>query len=245
MKFFFTLIIAAFLFCGCHSTKTPPVADADTSFNAADTAWISLFNGKTTAGWHTYGKTVAGNAWKVKNGLLHLDASEKAGWQTKNGGDLVTNDEFEDFQLSVEWKISRAGNSGIIFYVKEDPKKYPYCWYTGIETQIADDKENEDGQIPKHHAGDLYDLISISKNVVKPAGEWNKTVVIANEGILNIFVNDEQVLTTKLWDDNWQKLVATSKFKAYPDFGTFKTGKIALQDHGADVWFRNIKILKL
>lgn len=228
---------------GCHAPQAAKVAAEDTTFN--DTAWVSVFDGKTTKGWHTYGKTEAGKAWKAADGVLHLDASAKGDWQTKNGGDLVTDAEYEDFELSVEWKISKAGNSGIIFYVNEDPGKYPYCWQTGIETQIADNRENEDGQIAKHRAGDLYDLMSISKEVVKPAGEWNKTVVLCTNGVLNIFVNDEQVLTTKLWTDNWKQLVAGSKFKEWPAFGTFKKGHIALQDHGADVWFRDIKIKEL
>ncbi|OOQ61144.1 3-keto-disaccharide hydrolase [Mucilaginibacter pedocola] len=244
MKNLLLLALAAIAMSGCGPSQNNAATATDTAaIKVPD--WQPLFDGKTTKGWHTYGKTEVGSAWKAKNGVLHLDASEKGGWQTKNGGDLVTDGEYENFELSVEWKISRAGNSGIIFYVNEDPKKYPYCWQTGIETQVADNKENENGQIPKHRAGDLYDLMSISKNVVKPAGEWNKTVVLSTGGILNIFLNDEQVLTTKLWTDGWKKLIAGSKFKEWPAFGTFTKGHIALQDHGADVWFRDIKIKKL
>ncbi|TFF33251.1 3-keto-disaccharide hydrolase [Mucilaginibacter psychrotolerans] len=244
MRSFLVLIFAAAIMSGCNSSKNNTAANTD-STTSIDTTWKPLFDGKTTKGWHTYGKTEAGRAWKAENGVLHLDASQKGNWQTKNGGDLVTDSEYENFQFSAEWKISRAGNSGIIFLVNEDPKKYPYCWHTGIETQIADNRENEDGAIIKHRAGDLYDLLSISKDHVKPAGEWNKTVVLVSGGVLNIFINDEQVLTTKLWTDNWKKLIADSKFKDYPDFGTFKKGHIALQDHGADVWFRDIKIKRL
>jgi hypothetical protein len=244
MKKLLLLACTAVIFSSCHSSQNNTAATED-STATKDTSWAPIFDGKSTKGWHTYGKTEAGKAWKAGDGVLHLDASQKADWQTKNGGDLVTDAEYENFELSVEWKISRAGNSGIIFYVNEDPKKYEYCWHTGIETQIADNRENEDGQIAKHRAGDLYDLMSISKEVVKPAGQWNKTMVLANNGVLNIFVNDEQVLITKLWDDSWKKMVAGSKFKEWPDFGTFKKGHIALQDHGADVWFKNIKIKRL
>ncbi|RWY53681.1 3-keto-disaccharide hydrolase [Mucilaginibacter gilvus] len=244
MKNFLLFVLVAMIVSGCHSSQSSTDVATDSSA-FKDTAWAPIFDGKTTKGWHTYGKTEAGKAWKAQNGVLHLDASAKSDWQTKNGGDLVSDDEYDNFELSIEWKISKAGNSGIIFYVNEDPKKYPYSWHTGIETQVADNKENEDGQIPKHRAGDLYDLMSINKEVVKPAGEWNKTTVLVNNGVLNIFVNDEQVLTTKLWTDNWKKLVAESKFKEWPDFGTFKKGHIALQDHGADVWFKDIKIKKL
>jgi len=244
MKNILLLVLAAMIVSACHSSKSNNEIATDSSA-FKDTAWAPIFDGKTTKGWHTYGKTEAGKAWKAENGVLHLDASAKGDWQTKNGGDLVSDAEYENFELSVEWKISKAGNSGIIFYVNDNPEKYKYSWHTGIETQVADNKENEDGQIQKHRAGDLYDLISISKEVVKPAGEWNKTIVLVNNGILNIFVNDEQVITTKLWNDNWKKLVAQSKFKEWPDFGTFKKGHIVLQDHGADVWFKDIKIKRL
>ncbi|MBD1366495.1 DUF1080 domain-containing protein [Mucilaginibacter sp. ZT4R22] len=245
MKNLLLLMLAAVIISGCHSSQSNNTTATIDSGATKDTAWKPIFDGKTTKGWHTYGKNEAGKAWKAENGVLHLDASAKNDWQTKNGGDLVSDAEYENFELSVEWKISKAGNSGIIFYVNDNPEKYKYSWYTGIETQVADNKENEDGQIPKHRAGDLYDLISISKEVVKPAGEWNKTIVLANNGVLNIFVNDEQVITTKLWNDNWKKLVAASKFKEWPDFGTFKKGHIVLQDHGADVWFKDIKVKKL
>jgi hypothetical protein len=243
MRNIYTIILLAAIFAGgCKSPQTT-TATADTLIGE-DTS-VKLFDGKTTKGWHSYGKAEASSAWKAEDGVLHLDASNKNDWQTKNGGDLVTDEEYENFEFSVEWKIAKGGNSGIIFFIKEDPKKYPYTWHTGIETQICDNKRNEDGQILKHRAGDLYDLMAINKDVVKPGNEWNKTVIIANNGVLNIFVNDEQVLTTKLWNESWDKLVSESKFREWPDFGTFKKGKIALQDHGADVWFRDIKIRKL
>jgi len=215
------------------------------SKNGVTNEFVSLLKDSAMSNWHVYGKGKVGAAWQLKNGVLHLDASKKDDWQTAGGGDIVTNDEYDNFDLKVEWKISRAGNSGIMFYVHEDTTKYKYAWNTGPETQIADNKENEDGKLIKHRAGDLYDLMSISKEVVKPAGEWNKTEVIANSGKLDILVNDQKVLSTTMWDDNWNKLVAGSKFKEWPGFGTFKKGRIALQDHGADVWFRNVEIKNL
>ena len=244
MKKLLFLIIPTMIAGGCHSASDTNNNTAIDTTALQDT-WTPLFDGKTTKGWHTYGKTGAGSAWKAQNGELHLDASQKDGWQTKNGGDLVTDETYENFELSVEWKISKTGNSGIIFNIEEDPKKYEYAWHTGLETQVADNEGNEDGKLIKHRAGDLYDLISISKDVVKPAGEWNKTVVIVNKGVLNILVNDEHVLNTTLWNDAWKTLVARSKFRTYPNFGTFTKGKIALQDHGADVWFKDIKIKKI
>ena len=248
----FLILLTAIAIGGCNSPAKKDSAASDSTAAAApaaadssSNAFVPMFDGKTTKGWHTYGKDSVGGAWKAQDGTLHLDASKKRDWQTKNGGDIVSDQEYENFDFKVEWKISRAGNSGIMFYVKEDPAKYQYAWYTGPECQVADNDENEDGKLIKHQAGDLYDLMSISKKVVKPAGQWNKVEIVANNGKLDITINNEHVLSTTLWDDAWKKLVAGSKFKEWPDFGTFKTGRIALQDHGADVWFRNIEIKKL
>lgn len=208
--------------------------------------WKLLFDGKTTAGWHTYGKDSIGSAWKAEDSTLYLDAREKKDWQTKDGGDIVTNDEFENFDLKLDWKISEDGNSGIMFYVREDTSKYQYPWNTGPEMQIADNEKNEDGKVYKSRAGDLYELFATSsQQFVKPAGQWNHVEIISDKGKLDFYMNDQHVLDTNIWDNAWKKNIANTKFKDMPGFGTFKKGKIALQDHGADVWFKNIKIKNL
>ena len=111
--------------------------------------------------------------------------------------------------------------------------------------EVLDNSGHPDSKIIKHRAGDLYDLISCSKETVKPAGEWNLAEVKCLNGKLDLFLNGENVVSTTLWDDNWKKLVAGSKFVEMPDFGTYKKGKIGLQDHGNAVWYRNIMIKKL
>ena len=232
------------LLVACHSIEDGNSTGIETS--AADTAgWVSLFDGKTTTGWHSYGKTKTGEAWKVADGTLYLDTTKKEGWQTIEGGDIVTDEEYENFDLKLEWKIAPNGNSGIIFYIKEDTAKYKYVWYTGPEMQVLDNNGHPDAKIPKHRAGDLYDLISSSKETVKPAGEWNTVEIISKDGKLDLFLNDTNVVSTTVWDSSWKKLIAGSKFKDMPDFGTNKKGRIALQDHGNTVWYRNIKIKKL
>lgn len=239
------VLLAAIAISGCKGKRAANYQDSSASASTEKTGeWVNLLD-SNMAGWHAYGKGAVGKAWQLKDGELHLDASKKTDWQTAGGGDIVTNDEYENFDLKVEWKISRAGNSGIMFYVHEDTTKYKYAWQTGPETQIADNKENEDGKLIKHRAGDLYDLMSIDKEIVNKAGSWNKTEVIANNGSLTILVNHEVVLKTTMWNAGWQKLIAGSKFKEWPGFGTFRKGHIALQDHGADVWFKNIEIKKL
>ena len=209
--------------------------------------WISLFDGQTTAGWHTYGKNGIGKAWGVTDGVLHLNSARKKELGNSEGGDIVIDEEFGNFHLKLEWKISPKGNSGILFYVKEDPKQN--IWHTGPEMQVLDNgTANRDGhpdaKIHMHRAGDLYDLIA-SKEVAKQPGEWNAAEIISSNGKLQFFLNGELTLSTTMWDESWKTLIAKSKFKSLPEFGKYTTGKIGLQDHGDDVWFRNIKIKKL
>jgi len=241
------LAIACLCFsCGSNQTS---MNSENNSTGSDDGGWITLFDGKTTNEWHSYGKTMVGKAWRIDDGALHLDASAKKGYQTEEGGDIVTNDEFENFDLKLEWKISEKGNSGIIFYVHEDPSKYTETWNTGLEMQVLDNGTptrpgHPDGKLYTHRAGDLYDLLA-AKEAVKPLGEWNQAEIISNKGKLDFYMNGQHTLSTTLWNDTWKQMVAISKFKDMPSFGMYKKGKIALQDHGNNVWFRNIKIKKL
>jgi hypothetical protein len=207
--------------------------------------WVSLFDGKTTKGWHSFKQTTAGDAWKVEDGALHLDATAKKANPTLKGGDLVSDAAFENFHLKLEWKIARNGNSGIIFFVQDEPTKYDYVWFTGPEMQVLDTDGHSDGKIYKHKAGDLYDLIASTSLATKPVGEWNLAEIVVDHGKLNFYLNGVNVVSTTYGDDSWKAMIAGSKFKNMPDFGKFFTGHIALQDHGDDVWYRNIVIKKL
>ena len=206
--------------------------------------WETLFDGKTTNGWHTYGKNFVGKMWKVEDGALHLDASMRKEFASEDG-DLVSDNEYDNFELELDWKISKAGNSGVMIFVHEDSAKYQTPYMTGPEIQVLDNEGHPDAKIFKHRAGDLYDLIPSTKETVKPYGEWNHVLIIAQGGTLNIFLNGEHSVSTNMWDDNWRSMIAHSKFKAWPDFGTFKKGHIDLQDHGNDVWFKNIRIKQI
>ncbi|MBS1731559.1 MAG: DUF1080 domain-containing protein [Bacteroidetes bacterium] len=239
MKIKFWILVLAI--SGTQACNTPHVAashDADTPVTL-NNGWQTLFDGNTTNGWHSYGKDKAGTGWIADNGILHFDPSKK------DGGDLVTNESFKNFDLQLDWKISPGGNSGIIFYVNDNPEKYHYVWLTGPEMQIIDNEGHEDGKYPKHRAGDLYDLISALPESAKPVGEWNHAEIIALNGKLDFYLNSVHVVSTTMWDSNWDKMVAGSKFHEMPDFGKFREGHISLQDHGGDVWFKDIKIKKL
>ncbi|AKD02073.1 DUF1080 domain-containing protein [Pontibacter korlensis] len=242
------LALAALFSCQSGNTENEAAAtEAETTENSAtdNEEWVSLFDGETTNGWHTYGKDSVGRAWVVDDGALHLDASNKKDWQTSDGGDIVTEETYDNFHLQLEWKVAKNGNSGIIFYVQEDTAQYDYTWNTGLEMQVLDNEGHPDAKIHKHRAGDLYDLIASSPETVKPAGEWNQVEIISNNGQLVFHQNGQKVLETTLWDDNWRELVANSKFADMPNWGTFRSGKIALQDHGDNVWYRNIRIKRL
>lgn len=211
--------------------------------------WKLLFDGKTTNGWHSYGKQTATKAWSVKDGTFYLDAEALKGLDKDAGGDLVTNEEYENFDLKLDWKIGVKGNSGVIFYIHEDAAKYPDTYETGMEMQVLDNGTpiklgHTDAKLYTHRAGDLYDLLA-SKEADHPQGEWNHAEIISKNGKLDFYLNGVHTLSTTMWNDYWRKMIAISKFKDMQGFGTFKKGKISLQDHNEDVWFKNIRIKRL
>jgi hypothetical protein len=231
------------------TTMTSTTATSDTAVNALTAAekadgFELLFDGNSIGGWHVFNKKSDGSAWKVQDGTIHLDNAVMKEWQTVGGGDLISEKEYGNFHLKLDWKVDTAGNSGIILFVKEEPK-YEHSWHTGPEMQVLDNERHPDSKIIKHRAGDLYDLITSSPETVKPALEWNHVEIISKDGNLEFYLNGSKVLQTTLWDDAWKKLLAGSKFKDMPDFGRFKSGHIGLQDHGNKVWYRNIKIKSL
>jgi len=243
------LMLLTSLFQGTSSEQpnstNPITATATVSGTAKAAKWKSLFNGKDLSGWHTFGKSAVNPSWKVVNGEIFYDSKSKTPEERKGPGDLTTDEEFENFHLKLDWKISKNGNSGIIFWSKEDTALFKESWHTGPEMQILDNDGHSDGKIDKHRAGNLYDLIAGKEGVVKPVGEWNTAEIIADHGKLTFKLNGEELLNTRYDDENWKVMIAGSKFKTKKDFGTFTKGHIALQDHGNDVWFRNIQIKAL
>lgn len=239
----YTILTASVLAFSCGGNQQEIVVD-DAEFELAESEWISLFDGSTLNGWAKYGGGEVGKAWKVQDGSIYLDATNKADWQTGDGGDIVTTEEFDNFHLKYEWKIAPNGNSGLIFFVHEAPE-YNYPWQTGLEMQVLDNDGHPDAKITTHRAGDLYDLIESSEETVKPYGEWNLAEIIADNGKLELHLNGVMVVSTTMWTPEWEALVAKSKFKDMAGFSKYKKGKISLQDHGDEVWFRNIEIKKL
>jgi hypothetical protein len=246
------LLVIFAIMVSCSQKMKPGASNAIVSNSAMNTltkaekkeGWQLLFDGTSKKGWHIYQGKSDGSAWTVSDGMLMLDPKEKKDWQTIGGGDIITDAAYENYHLSLEWKISPKGNSGIIFGIQDLPK-YEHSWHTGMEMQILDNDGHGDGKILKHRAGNLYDLIAASSEPVRPVGEWNKAEIKVNKGKLDLYLNGINIVSTQLWDNNWKALVAGSKFREMPDFATFHSGHIGLQDHGDLVWFRNIKIKKL
>ena len=205
--------------------------------------WKLLFDGKTTQGWHTYLRDTVGSKWQVKNGAIVFDPSQP----NNGGGDIVTNDAYENFELHLEWKISKGGNSGIIFDIQED-RKYGATYLTGPEMQVLDNINADDNKKQNHLAGCLYDLAGDS-TVSKPhtVGEWNQVKIMQNKGHLTFWLNNIKTYEGQIGSEEWNKLVANSKFngKAFADFAKIPKGKIALQQHPGSSEWRNIKIRTL
>lgn len=215
------------------TSVTEPVTDHD--------GWTPLFDGQTTEGWHTYLKDTVSAAWVVNDGTLTFNPDVPS----EQRGDLVTNGEYENYELELEWQISSGGNSGIIFGVHEDPK-FSATYQTGIEMQVLDNIDAGDNKIENHLAGSLYDMIG-GKDVSKPkpVGEWNQARIRKNNGQITLWLNDIQTADVTIGTPEWEQVLNASKFKDWEGFAKYPKGKIALQDHGNVVAYRNIRIKNL
>lgn len=214
--------------------------------NEKKSGWTLLFNGKDFTGWRQCNGTVMPRNWTIEdNAMKVFTAPDKKPGQGSDGDIIYATKKFKNFELSVDWKTSKMGNSGIFFNVREVPGKPIY--YAAPEVQILDNADATDNKIPSHLAGSLYDMIAADPKTVKPAGEWNTIVISVKDGKVTHTQNGVKVLEYTLWTPEWDSMVANSKFKTFPGFteGIAKEGYIGLQDHGYDIWFRNIKIREL
>jgi hypothetical protein len=239
-----TVCMALFLVSACGSAqKSVSGAQPNTlTKQEQNNGWQLLFDGATTAGWHTYNRDTVSKNWKVVDGALVMKPKEKT---TRGMEDIVTNNEYENYELLVEWRISEGGNSGIIFNVKED-RKFRNTYETGLEMQVLDNMKAEDNKKENHLAGLLYDIsgtAALSKP--KPVGEWNEARILQNRGHLTLYFNGVKTLDVQQGSEAWKAMIANSKFKTWQNFALSPKGKIAFQDHGYEVAFRNIKIRQL
>ncbi len=210
-----------------------------------DEGWVLLFDGKTSNGWRGNNRPDFPSGWEVADGTLHCIGTGTGEAGAENGGDIITTKEFSNFRLKFDWKISEGGNSGVFYLGKEVPG-WP-IYKTAPEYQVLDNERHPDARAGKdgnRMAGSLYDLIPAKPQNALPAGEWNTAEIEVFKGSVWHRMNGETVVEYHLWTEDWNKLVADSKFpELNPDWAKVaKSGVIGLQDHGDDVWYRNIKI---
>ncbi|MFC4095989.1 3-keto-disaccharide hydrolase [Euzebyella saccharophila] len=224
---------------------TAESTEIETKKEKSNTEWITLFDGTSFDGWKVYGKDSVSENWKLEDGaMVYYPPSEKKKGELH---DLVTEKEYTDFVLSLDWKISEGGNSGVFWGVNESVgQSVPYA--TGPEVQVLDNERHPDAKAGKsHQAGALYDMVEPSKDVAKPAGEWNTMVITVNhkEEKGSVELNGTKVVEFPVGNEAWDQMVSKSKFNGWEHFGKYHTGKIGLQDHNDKVSYKNIKIKQL
>ncbi len=196
----------------------------------APAEWRALFDGSTTAGWRGYRMDSMPAGWQVVDGALTRVAA---------GGDIVTVEQFANFELELEWKLAPGGNSGIFFRVTETAEE---TYHTGPEMQVLDDAAHRDGLSRLTAAGANYGLDPAPPGVVRPAGEWNAVRIVVRGAHVEHWLNGVQVVRYELWTPAWEAKVARTKFAEWPQYGRARRGHIGLQDHGDWVAYRNIRI---
>ncbi len=254
MKKIFFIAAISFALFSCNQTgsqtidtiQTDTIAAVNTLTDAemAD-GWILMFDGQTPGKWRGYNKDHFPTGWAVTDGTLQCKSSGRGEAGAQDGGDIIYDEKFQNFELSLEWKISEGGNSGILYLAQEIPDKA--IWQSAPEMQVLDNTKHPDGRDGVHSAGALYDMIGVDQSKVKPVGEWNQAKLLVYKGLVEHWLNGEKVVEYHLWTPEWKEMVAKSKFPQYnPDWvNVAQEGFIGLQDHGDDVWYRNIKIKKL
>jgi len=253
MKHLFLLfLMTGLLFMACKGQKAPDETkkeavqmDNTLSSEEIQDGWILLFDGKTTGMWRGYNKKEFPKGWVIEDGALMIKGSGRGEAGAEEGGDLIYDEKLKNFELTLEWKVSPGGNSGIFYLAQELPDKT--IWQTAPEMQVLDNTTHPDGRDGLHSAGALYDMIGVDQNKVKPVGEWNQVKILIYRGLVEHWLNGERVVSYHLWTPEWKEMVAKSKFPQYnPDWvNVAEEGYIGLQDHGDDVWYRNIKLKKL
>jgi hypothetical protein len=203
--------------------------------------WQLLFNGKDLTGWHSYLEKAPANGWKVEDGAIFINENDK----TADGMDLVTDEEFENFDLKLEFKTDTCANSGVMFHVHES-KEYQNTWETGPEMQIDDVVCGPDHLSKMNRMGTLYDLYPVDSEYVGVSGKWYSFEIKADHDHLQLFEDGHKVVDAQMWNQHWKDLIAAVKFKDMPGFGTFHKGHIAFQGtENGKIWFRNVKIKQL
>jgi hypothetical protein len=265
----FSCIVAAGAFVACGSGASAPAytlldkpaVDLST-FPVDNDGYIVLFDGQTFNGWRGYGRNDVPGKWTIEDGCIKFNGSGGGEAQEADGGDLIFNHKFKNFELLLDWKISKGGNSGILYLAQEVETKdkdgktqLEPIYISSPEFQLLDNENHPDAKLGKDNnrqAASLYDMIPAVPQNAKPFGEWNEAKVMVYQGTVVHGQNGVNVLEYHLWTPKWTEMLQASKFseKAWPLAfellnncgGKNREGFFGLQDHGNDIWFRNIRI---
>lgn len=232
--------LAAATTTSCATSETPdstaiheePESTVHNSLTDAEreAGWRLLFDGKTLDGWRSYYSVDLPGGWRVEQGTLH---------RFESGGEIITQDEFANFELSLDWRVAEGGNSGIFYLAGLGSDN---IFMSAPEMQVLDDERHPDGQNPLTSAGANYGLYPAPRGIVKPAGEWNHARIMVDSNQVEHWLNGVKIVDYVLGSAEWADLVKNSKFNEWPEYGTARSGHIGLQDHGDPVWYRDIKI---
>ncbi len=250
LNFLFVIAIAGLLFSCSQGQKSGQESETETT-EAAEPAeeWIVLFDGTSTDGWGGYGKETFPAAWEVVDGTLHIQGSGRGEAGAADGGDIIYDRKFGNFELVFDWKVAEGANSGV-FYLGQESPEFDFIWMTAPEYQVLDNERHPDAKLGKdgnRQSASLYDLYPAKPQNAKPAGEWNTGGIMVYNGTVVHKQNGENVVEYHLWTPKWNEDVANSKFPELNEnwAEVASEGYIGLQDHGDDVWFRNIRIREL
>lgn len=243
---------------------TPSSKQSDSTSDAETEDWITLFDGSSTAGWRAYNGDSLPPGWTIADDALTFDTTLAKGKEYTGSHDLIYGaEEFDNFELYLEWKLPKGGNSGIFYHVKEGYNGLPEI---APEYQLIDDEnyaamhpdlkdynlslgytENPEELKPLQQTGSDYAMHAAdpSNKILHPAGEWNSSKIVFTPERVEHWLNDQMLLSFVPWDEAWEAKKNSDKWKNSPNYGIFKEGYIGLQDHGSAIWFRNIKIKKL
>ncbi|MDH3270791.1 MAG: DUF1080 domain-containing protein [Gemmatimonadota bacterium] len=195
--------------------------------------WELLFDGRTLEGWRGYNRGDLPGGWSVVDGMLA---------RTGEGGDIITDRSFSDFELALEWRLDAGGNSGVFYRAAEGEE---WVYHSAPEYQVLDDERHRDGQDPLTSAGANYGLHPAPRGVVRAVGEWNQARIVVEGNHVEHWLNGTRIVEYELGSPDWEARVAASKFSQWPAYGRADAGHVGLQDHGDPVWYRNIKIREI
>ena len=228
-----SVLLIALTLTGCGDEEVIAQQECINQLSAEEreAGWRLLFDGQSLSQWRSYQEDELKDGWGIENGCLA---------RLGRAGDIITREQFGDFELKLEWRVSEAGNSGIFIRGDESERS---IHHTGYEMQVLDNVGHSDSRDPTHRAGALYDMIAPDHDTTQPVGYWNRVHIIARGPTVEFWLNDRMTARFEQGSADWLARYERSKFTDRPHYGSLLRGHIGFQDHWDKVWFRNIRVL--